>query len=574
MDHFASPGTTIGSTQAPKTTGPVSIPRQWQFRYEPLFLPEVNAAGIPEIGIKNLIRRWLVEMAIALYTDETAQRAHQTVQGAYPPDQAKDILPSNVLALNVSRISLSIPDLKILSPNAELSREIPLSVTRDKFALQIFVRTEEEATELKSILPSLRVLYEISFAARTVAANTIKITRSDVRKSLLYTSLNGLGSSSVYVHRDDVRRLADGFSTNISVSATIENPKDFDQKFAETVLTEFGQSMKASAETFDQAKWKSTYNGDDLRPDEITKSLNKMYTKDENEEQWKYNGKLDISGKASFIDVLDAESTIGAMYSQEGLRKKLEERNVEASFEGNKIVAKSLLVSQFNISDFEGNAEFTSIQAFLSDLRTPKSGSIDIGLAAKSDASFLSLAGKIEELETVSAAHAPPGTIMGYGGSLAPPYSAPTGWLPCDGREVLKSEYPALYHAVGDIFGKPSSEETLKLPLLNGRTLVGAGDYQDATLGATRRVVGEIFGSAAYHLSHEQIPPHVHTVSGNTGGRELTGFAAVRQLSNTDGEGHVHTVNIQSGIAIAAGQALQPYAMTPPSAVVNFLIKF
>lgn len=41
------------------------------------------------------------------------------------------------------------------------------------------------------------------------------------------------------------------------------------------------------------------------------------------------------------------------------------------------------------------------------------------------------------------------------------------GWLPCDGQEVKRSEYPKLFSKIGISFGTPSNNTAFKLPAIN-----------------------------------------------------------------------------------------------------------
>jgi Phage Tail Collar Domain len=53
----------------------------------------------------------------------------------------------------------------------------------------------------------------------------------------------------------------------------------------------------------------------------------------------------------------------------------------------------------------------------------------------------------------------PVGTIQTFAGN-----NLPVGWLPCDGREISRTQYSALFKAIGDSYGTP-----FKLPDLNVR---------------------------------------------------------------------------------------------------------
>ena len=63
----------------------------------------------------------------------------------------------------------------------------------------------------------------------------------------------------------------------------------------------------------------------------------------------------------------------------------------------------------------------------------------------------------------------PAGLILPFGNT-----TAPTGYLACEGQEVLQSAYPALYAAIGTAWGTASSAAThFKLPDLRAEFLRG-----------------------------------------------------------------------------------------------------
>lgn len=64
----------------------------------------------------------------------------------------------------------------------------------------------------------------------------------------------------------------------------------------------------------------------------------------------------------------------------------------------------------------------------------------------------------------------PPGTIAGYAGP-----TAPAGWLPADGREVSRLQYPELFAAISTTYGAGNLSTTFNLPDFRGRVLVGRG---------------------------------------------------------------------------------------------------
>lgn len=88
------------------------------------------------------------------------------------------------------------------------------------------------------------------------------------------------------------------------------------------------------------------------------------------------------------------------------------------------------------------------------------------------------------------------GEIKPYAG-----ISVPSGWLECDGTEVLIADYPLLYAAIGGTWGAASDNNHFKLPNLKGKVLVGQDTSQTEF-----DVVGESGGS-------KYIQQHSHSAS-------------------------------------------------------------
>lgn len=77
----------------------------------------------------------------------------------------------------------------------------------------------------------------------------------------------------------------------------------------------------------------------------------------------------------------------------------------------------------------------------------------------------------------------PPGTIIYYAGR-----TAPSGWLICNGANVSRTDYAALFAAIGTIYGAGNGSTTFGLPNMGGRFLEGTtytgsvGTYHSAGL--------------------------------------------------------------------------------------------
>lgn len=88
------------------------------------------------------------------------------------------------------------------------------------------------------------------------------------------------------------------------------------------------------------------------------------------------------------------------------------------------------------------------------------------------------------------------GEVVGWAGEKLPDNA-----LWCDGHEYNQDDYPQLYEIVGTIYG--GTETTFRVPDLNGRVIVGAGNYPLNQSGGSERV----------KLVTEEMPTHKHYYS-------------------------------------------------------------
>lgn len=112
----------------------------------------------------------------------------------------------------------------------------------------------------------------------------------------------------------------------------------------------------------------------------------------------------------------------------------------------------------------------------------------------------------------------PAGTIVMFAG-----VTAPEGWIICNGAQLLKADYPALFRAVGATWGETAT--TFTLPDLRGRLPIGSGfgvnDNTDTRSGATAKLrlhpFGTTVGNDTHQLNVTEIPPHRHGYNDKSG---------------------------------------------------------
>lgn len=118
------------------------------------------------------------------------------------------------------------------------------------------------------------------------------------------------------------------------------------------------------------------------------------------------------------------------------------------------------------------------------------------------------------------------------------------GWTACDGREVVRTDYPrlnALYEADGYPFGAGNGVSTFNLPNCKGRNLIGVDSIGGLPLA-------QIGGARTHTLTIPEIPAHTHQwANGGTGGTVArpsftnTGSSAVLNTASTGG-GQPHNI--------------------------------
>lgn len=180
-----------------------------------------------------------------------------------------------------------------------------------------------------------------------------------------------------------------------------------------------------------------------------------------------------------------------------------------------------------------------------------------------------------------------PGEVVMYGGA-----AAPSGWLLCDGGSYLRATYPALFAAIGTVFGAVDGTH-FSVPDMRDRFVIGKGvATMSDTLGETGGVdtvtlsAGQsgLVGHTHAASSGTESAAHTHTYSDNwntvvanasfaTGAQAHSGVSGLTAISpQTGGESvaHSHAVTVSS---VAAAAATQAHTNMPPLITMNYLIK-
>lgn len=156
--------------------------------------------------------------------------------------------------------------------------------------------------------------------------------------------------------------------------------------------------------------------------------------------------------------------------------------------------------------------------------------------------------------------------------------TAPAGWLLCRGQAVSRTDYPALFAAIGTTYGAGNGSTTFNLPDVQGRVTVGK------SVSGTFAAMNNKGGAETHTLTTDQMPSHSHSDAGHSHGMQYSnntggGTRFVGGMNNTIQSYQTgldyNGIMTQSGFAslqpTGGGQAhnnLQPYI------VVNYIIKY
>lgn len=153
----------------------------------------------------------------------------------------------------------------------------------------------------------------------------------------------------------------------------------------------------------------------------------------------------------------------------------------------------------------------------------------------------------------IAAFSAPTGTVI-----FSLTQNVGSGYLLCDGSEVSRATYAALFAAIGTRYGDGNSTTTFNLPDGRGRCLIGAGVGSGLSF---RDINNPYVGAETHTLTQAEMPIHTHSWSG----------PATRVEERGDGANLVWRGTLADVTGPAGGGA--PHANIQPSLVGWMFVK-
>lgn len=233
-----------------------------------------------------------------------------------------------------------------------------------------------------------------------------------------------------YISRNDLRNLLRSVKEETTISAMIEDPDRFDQSLLNSLLERW--SNRVSTDKFDELSWSSTYNSDDLKPDVITRELNKIFKYDERTDQFKREENYEASGSGGYMDIT-ASASGKASFKKDELKKLLKQLDITVEIEGNMIVAKSVDVYRINWADFDDTKSYVSVVSYVSGPIAifPINSFIDFADFVDGSATLS------EQVKSLVDDRLPAGVVISFYGSMdEAEQKKEQGYWVCDGRIV------------------------------------------------------------------------------------------------------------------------------------------
>ncbi|MGO9603601.1 MAG: phage tail protein [Candidatus Binataceae bacterium] len=147
---------------------------------------------------------------------------------------------------------------------------------------------------------------------------------------------------------------------------------------------------------------------------------------------------------------------------------------------------------------------------------------------------------------------------------------APEGWAFCNGSLMAIAQNETLFTLIGTTYGG-DGVTTFALPNLQDRVPVHQG-----TGGGQTLILGESGGESQVTLTSAQLPSHTHTVSGASGGPQVTPVGQTWGDSGQNGSGGAYAspgaTNPMSAQALGQAGGGQPHTNLSPYLGLNFII--
>ncbi len=140
---------------------------------------------------------------------------------------------------------------------------------------------------------------------------------------------------------------------------------------------------------------------------------------------------------------------------------------------------------------------------------------------------------------------------------------APYGWYACNGMEYPVINNQALYAVIGNTYGGTPGQ-TFKVPNLQGRIIVGAGQLQPPA-GTGLYNITAVGGTESVQISSATVPPHTHAFNAATTTPAKFQAAETKVPSN----GNSFLSNVFERVSATTNRIAQAYSSAAPDSQLS-----
>lgn len=380
----------------PMATNIKAPPEERQFRYLPLLLPETHNGKL-DLLKEQIGNIWLLSFPIQFDNRQARSAAVQAIRATYPSDASK-IQEANIGPMPITGLRFTVE-----YPGGQVATE-PANPNGQRWIVNFRTKERAEADSLEAWLRSTggEIRCEYSFGTRKIKENAARVTMKELRNSSLIKKLDGMpkDGSFVYVHRDQLQQLADGIHQELQSNVYLQDPERFDETVVERLISLSGKkSIEIEASKWSEANHQSIFDSKDLAPDVIERELNKSFTYEEGQSEFKLNVGGGVGANVA-VGPISVGAKVDASYSREEMKAFLKKHDVEAEIVGTRIVPKKIWLQAINTGEFSGDS-LISYQSMVDQGPATESEqvTVQLGDSGSERPSTLGLSGRIVELE-------------------------------------------------------------------------------------------------------------------------------------------------------------------------------
>lgn len=501
--------------------------------------------------------------------------------------------PFQIMVVDMSYFCVETPPS--YSPKIKFDPKYNFIITGNEGSLTVKTDSPDSAKKFFADLTNKKVTLNatIVFQGYTYQENIASITFDDIRGTQFFDSIQGRGGQGL-VNRHQIAQIAQQAAERRHISVTTEYDDPDFHALVESMINSMNKQKQNLDEGFASLKKLFTqqqWDPRDLQADIVTASRlrqnNEFASRLRNEIDKTTQSNAGGSGSVSVVGLF----SVGASGNDDEYKREvakifeevMNKWNIEYEEQGTRIIPKSIDVYRNDFSKLQS----TGVFSVGTKRKLLSAGVVTVDINPYVNVLQSHEALLEERVASIEHMTPPVGTILPFAGQNRSDREK-EDWMLCDGAELSRAEFPKLFKALGETWGKTKDLTKFKLPDLRCRTTMMSGQGP----GLTSRILGQYGGEENHTLITAELPPHQHNGATNQPNPKFyrtveavpkgTNAAPNHQVgyqggslfldrfdANFPGADHTHNFTTNPGIGLNG----KPHNNLPPFAVVDFIIR-